>query len=355
MNPTVLALSSYLLGQSCILSNCVAILKGPESGDVALHTDSLMIPEPLPPYAQVCNSNWMLTDYSRDNGSICFVPASHRYCRHPADGEAVSDRVPVDAPAGSIVVYHGNTWHGAFNRTNSGLRMSFNTPMMRSYLQPEEAYREDVTPEILARNPPRFATLMQKHLGIPWRPRRKQDHGNGPIQVRAYGIDGGLNMVPDIALRIQTMLRSMSDTVIPSIPEQESVSREQAYLVMAHLRVIADQIDRGFQFQLAELKDFVTLNLVLSAKATGGVASEACARAAKLCADRARPLTELEVPSQSEIDALILELRQTADDLVKASIADGTQAFRDYVSAAVTDHAKRQLTRERILSRKTGF
>lgn len=162
-------------------------------------------------------------------------------------------------------------------------------------------------------------------------------------------------MVPDIALRIQTMLRSMSDTVIPSIPEQESVSREQAYLVMAHLRVIADQIDRGFQFQLAELKDFVTLNLVLSAKATGGVASEACARAAKLCADRARPLTELEVPSQSEIDALILELRQTADDLVKASIADGTQAFRDYVSAAVTDHAKRQLTRERILSRKTGF
>jgi hypothetical protein len=169
LNPTVLALSSYLVGLNCLLSNSVAILKGPGGQDLALHTDSLMVPDPLSSYSHVCNTNWLLTDYSRSNGALCFVPGSHRYCRHPRPGEGVSDRIAVDAPAGSIAVWHGNTWHGAFGRTNKGLRISFNTPMMRSYMQTEEPYREDVTQELLDLHQPRFATLMGRHLDFPWR------------------------------------------------------------------------------------------------------------------------------------------------------------------------------------------
>jgi ectoine hydroxylase-related dioxygenase (phytanoyl-CoA dioxygenase family) len=169
LNPTLLSLASYMIGRKCIVSNCVAILKGPGQEDLALHSDNLMIPDPFPPYAHLCNTNWVLTDYSRDNGSICFVPGSHRFCRHPLPGEALDDRVPVDAKAGSIVVWHGHTWHGAFARRSSGLRMSLNTPMMRSYLQPQEAYRDDVTPEMLGSHPPRFATLLGKDINIPWR------------------------------------------------------------------------------------------------------------------------------------------------------------------------------------------
>jgi hypothetical protein len=37
------------------------------------------------------------------------------------------------------------------------------------YMRPQEPYREDVTQEILDRNPPRFARLMGEHLDFGWR------------------------------------------------------------------------------------------------------------------------------------------------------------------------------------------
>ena len=70
------------------------------------------------------NTNWLLTDYTKDNGALCIVPGSHKLCRHPKQGEGVEDAVPVEAPAGSVCVIHGNLWHGAFPRINPGLRIT---------------------------------------------------------------------------------------------------------------------------------------------------------------------------------------------------------------------------------------
>ena len=40
---------------------------------------------------------------------------------------------------------------------------------MRMYMRPQEPYRENVTPKILERNPPRFAKLMGQHLAYGWK------------------------------------------------------------------------------------------------------------------------------------------------------------------------------------------
>ncbi len=40
---------------------------------------------------------------------------------------------------------------------------------MRQYMLPQEPYRDTVTPEILARNPPRFAKLMGRHVAYGWK------------------------------------------------------------------------------------------------------------------------------------------------------------------------------------------
>jgi ectoine hydroxylase-related dioxygenase (phytanoyl-CoA dioxygenase family) len=37
---------------------------------------------------------------------------------------AVERAVPVEAPKGSIIVFHGATWHGAFPRKIPGMRIS---------------------------------------------------------------------------------------------------------------------------------------------------------------------------------------------------------------------------------------
>jgi hypothetical protein len=162
MTPKALALITYLLGESCVLSSMNAMLKTAGPDNLELHTDQVGTPAPFPAYAQVANATWALTDYSKADGSINFVPGSHRWARHPTRAEAMdlSQAVAVEAEAGSLIVWHGNTWHGAFARTTPGLRVNLMTYFCRWYLLPQAIYRQTVPKEILARNPERFSVLM---------------------------------------------------------------------------------------------------------------------------------------------------------------------------------------------------
>lgn len=162
LNETSLALISYLLGENCLLSSMTSIVKGPGEAPLGLHTDTAMVPVPFPAYSQVANATWALSDYSRENGALCFWPGSHKLCRPPTKAEMADTArfTPITAPAGSLIVWHGNTWHGAFARTSPGLRVNLIAYYCRVYMQTQEWYRDKVTPEAVARNPPRFAQLL---------------------------------------------------------------------------------------------------------------------------------------------------------------------------------------------------
>lgn len=70
----------------------------------------------------------------------------------------------VEAPAGSLVVWGGSTWHGSFAPKIPGLRLSLVSSYTRPFVIPQEPYKQNVTPEIIAANPPRFYELMGKNL-----------------------------------------------------------------------------------------------------------------------------------------------------------------------------------------------
>ncbi|MDE0658814.1 MAG: phytanoyl-CoA dioxygenase family protein [Gammaproteobacteria bacterium] len=167
MNPVLLALATYLCGYDVVLSSLTSFMKGPGTTRFRLHTDT-RLPSPLPKQALVCKGIYALTDFNRDNGSTAFVPSSHKWCRNPVRretsiGEGGNDRaVPVDAPAGSLVVFHGNTWHGAYDRVAPGLRVSVHLLMVRSLLRATEDFIGRIPQEALDRNPPRFAILTQQ-------------------------------------------------------------------------------------------------------------------------------------------------------------------------------------------------
>lgn len=155
VNPTALALVTYLLGDSCLLSSMTGMLKGPGGDPLPLHADMGMFPGPWSAASQVCNATYALTDYSRENGSLCFWPGSHKFARRPTPAEmaAVDEFMPAVAPAGSLIVWHGNTWHGAFARTAPGVRINLIMYFVRGYVQTQEWYRDKVSPETLARRP----------------------------------------------------------------------------------------------------------------------------------------------------------------------------------------------------------
>lgn len=192
MNPVVLALVDYVLGNEAVLSSCVARFKGPGPLPLMLHTDQSFHPAPLP---LTCNISYALTEYRRETGGVCIVPGSHRLLRNPlpeenfhldghnrveaeqvilSGGRVKVEDPPgvavVEAPAGSIVVWSGNTWHGAFNRTVPGLRANLILFFCNPWLRPQEAYRELLHEAVLARNSERFSRLMGSGVFYGWGP-----------------------------------------------------------------------------------------------------------------------------------------------------------------------------------------
>lgn len=169
LHPTTLALVTYLLGPSATLSSVTGYVKG--RGDTALgvHSDTAYVPDPLPPYAQLANVNYCLTDYTEADGCLTVVPGSHRYGHRPRGGDGGAEAIPVEAAAGAAIVFHGNTWHGARPRTTPGLRLTLSTLFCRMYMRPQEHYEDLLSEEVLGRNPEPFGRLVGREVPTGWR------------------------------------------------------------------------------------------------------------------------------------------------------------------------------------------
>ena len=129
INPVGVALIRHLIGQNATrFSSHNAFIKWQgEFGygqNLGLHCDQMAVPRPWGRNALTANTNWCITDYSLDGGALAYVPGSHRRMEPPRFHEAVELAVPVEAPAGSLIVFHGATWHGAFPRLTEGMRLS---------------------------------------------------------------------------------------------------------------------------------------------------------------------------------------------------------------------------------------
>jgi hypothetical protein len=150
LNPRPLALITYLLGQSCWLSSLTSHVKGPGKVGLLLHSDTANgVPAPFSAYSHVANCNYALTDYTEAGGALAMVPASHRLHRQPtrwevhlSGPERNPHAIPIEVPAGSAVVWHGNTWHGSFPRTVPGVRVNLATYFCRQYMAPQEIYAD---------------------------------------------------------------------------------------------------------------------------------------------------------------------------------------------------------------------
>ena len=196
-NPYLLALQTYMLGFDCRISSCTSFVKwrdeegyGPTLG---LHADTpVMHPLPVGKDTHTGNSAFLLTDYTLDNGALAMVPGSHRYARQPRAGEGADAAIPIEAPMGSLVVWNGNMWHGAFPRKTDGLRLVLTMYFNRSYLYPQEDYRHNVTQEILDANPKRLAVLLGVSNPNMWDSAEGPDFRGAAAMMRSAYEEAGL-------------------------------------------------------------------------------------------------------------------------------------------------------------------
>lgn len=163
-HPLLLELVEHVLGPEFKLSSLNARSTNPFAPEAQpLHTDMGLLPDARG--ACVCNSVWMLDDFTADNGATRVVPGSHRYGRLPrTDLEDLLAPHPreilIAAPAGSVAVYNAHLWHGGTaNRTNRHRRALHGFFVRRD--QPQQQYQKALLrPETQARLSPALRHLL---------------------------------------------------------------------------------------------------------------------------------------------------------------------------------------------------
>lgn len=157
-HPAALRLLKSVLDWPMLLGNISANITGPGGGEMVLHADQIFVPTPWPDEPQGANAAWCLDDFTDENGATRIVPGSHKWHRPPREDEANIDTVPMEAPAGSMIVFESRLWHKTgFNRTKdqhrAGIFGWYTKPIYRQqenwYLSLDPSVRQFASDDML--------------------------------------------------------------------------------------------------------------------------------------------------------------------------------------------------------------
>lgn len=162
-NPRVLAAISHVLGNSIKLSSLNYRAAIPGAGLQKLHAD---YPESVPKNDyRVCNSIWLLDNFSEKNGATRIVPGTHLHEQLPQDVmenpmDSHPNEIILEAPAGSVVIFNSHVWHGGTTNRTERPRRAIHSYFCRRD-QPQQINQKSyILPETLERISPAAIELL---------------------------------------------------------------------------------------------------------------------------------------------------------------------------------------------------
>jgi ectoine hydroxylase-related dioxygenase (phytanoyl-CoA dioxygenase family) len=155
-HPVVLAAVAHVLGEFR-LSSLNSRAARPGQGHQPLHAD-WGGPVPPPGY-QVCNSVWLLDDFTPANGATRVVPGSHLLGVRARDAlpdpaAAHPGEVLLLAPAGTVVVVNSHLWHGGTRNRGSQPRRALHGYFTRRGNPQQLDQKKYIRPDTVARLSP---------------------------------------------------------------------------------------------------------------------------------------------------------------------------------------------------------
>jgi len=109
------------------------------------------------------NSMWMLTDFTVENGATGVVPFSHRSRIKTPEDEGARNRElvrPIEGEAGSVMLWHGGTFHMARGNSGQSIRVGLNVAYYpRWFNNWIEGGHQSIWPETFARMPEHMQRL----------------------------------------------------------------------------------------------------------------------------------------------------------------------------------------------------
>ncbi|MEX2566772.1 MAG: phytanoyl-CoA dioxygenase family protein [Cyclobacteriaceae bacterium] len=142
--PSVLAAVSEVIGENFKLSSLNYRAANPGAGLQKLHVDWHET-VPVDDF-KVCNSIWLLDDFSKENGATRVVPKSHLLSLLPQDAmedplENHPEEIIIEAVAGSVVIFNSHAWHGGTTNLTTFPRRAIHSYFCRRD-QPQQTDQE---------------------------------------------------------------------------------------------------------------------------------------------------------------------------------------------------------------------
>ncbi|NND33867.1 MAG: phytanoyl-CoA dioxygenase [Saprospiraceae bacterium] len=133
-NARVLSAVSHVLGKDIKLSSLNYRAALPGKGEQNLHVDWHETVDPGD--YKVCNTIWLLDDFTTTNGATRMVPGTHKGGRLPQ--EVLKDPAAphpkqrlLQAPAGTVAVFNSHIWHGGTRNLTDRPRRSIHSYFCR--------------------------------------------------------------------------------------------------------------------------------------------------------------------------------------------------------------------------------
>jgi ectoine hydroxylase-related dioxygenase (phytanoyl-CoA dioxygenase family) len=162
--PRVLELVGHVVGPRFKLSSFNARSANPHSNEAQpLHCDAGALPDAAGYW--VCNTIWLLDDFTLENGATRVVPGSQNWSQFPQD--ALADpaaphpqEILLTAPAGTVVVMNTHAWHGGTANRSDKHRRALHAFYCRFDKPPHQYQKRVLSPETQARLSPELRRLL---------------------------------------------------------------------------------------------------------------------------------------------------------------------------------------------------
>lgn len=153
-------------------------------------------------------------------------------------------------------------------------------------------------------------------------------------------------MIPNTDERIASVIRALTEVILPQLPPEASLAQEQLQLSVGHLQILRAQLDQIPGYEREELADAVAVGAALTGGVTGGEATRhglASLAAALTAADGA----DVRGQRQAIHDAI--------DGLVRDASADGDAAGKAALSSIILARERGRAQKDREWFAPFGF
>jgi len=128
-----------------------------ETFQTTFHQD---FPRVLNGYVASVNVFFAIDEFTRENGATWVIPGTHQREARPSVEDCDRDAVPVECPAGSMIVFDSTLWHAAGANVSGRDRLAINHQFTRSWIKQQIDYVRALGPDVIVAQGARTQQLL---------------------------------------------------------------------------------------------------------------------------------------------------------------------------------------------------